>query len=97
MFSNWLITSSVSLWVTGFMTVPFPEEVLAFAGCVTILVVTGVLGVVGPLFLTGRGRFSSLVLYFSTAILPADSHLLRSTFLFFLGGEGGSSLTLYCE
>ena len=79
------------------MTVPFPEEVLAFAGCVTILVITRVLGVVGLLLLTSRGRLRGLVLYFSTAILPTDGRLLRSTVLFFLGGEGGSSVTLYCE
>ena len=97
MSDNWFITSSVSLWVAGFITVPFTEEVLAFAGCVAILIVTGVLGVVGLLLLTGRGRLRGLVLYFSAAILPTDSRLLRSTLLFFLGGEGGLSVILYCE
>ena len=97
MSNNWFITSSVSLWVAGFITVPFTEEVLASTGCVAILVVTGVLGVLGLFLLTGRGRLRGLVLYFSAAILPADGHLLRSTLLFFSGGDGGSSVTLYFE
>ena len=60
MSNNWFITFCVAV----FITVPFTDEVLACTGCVSVLVVTGMLGVVGFLLLTGRGRLRGLVLYF---------------------------------
>ena len=45
---------------------------------------------------TGLGPPRGLVLYFSAAIRALDSLLLRSTFLHFLGREGGSVLVSNC-
>ena len=45
---------------------------------------------------TGLGPPRGLVLYFSAAIRVLDGLLLRSTFLHFLGGEGGSALVTNC-
>ena len=45
---------------------------------------------------TGLGPPRGLVLYFSAAICVLDGLLLRSTFLHFLGREGGSVLVTNC-
>ena len=72
-------------------TVIIPEVL----GCVASVVVAGFTTGADDddcdsLLHTGLGPPSGLVLYFSAAIRVLDGLLLRSTFLHFLGGEGGS-------
>ena len=71
-------------------------------GCVSSVVVRFATGTdavdcdCDDLLQTGLGPPRGLVLYFSAAIRVLDGLLLRSTFLRFLGGEGGSVLVTNC-
>ena len=87
------ISSSVAAMVT------MPEV----HGCVSSVIVVGfttgtdaVECDCDDLLRTGLGPPRGLVLYFSAAIRVLDGLLLRSTFLRFLGGEGGSVLVTNC-
>ena len=83
----------VSSAVAATVIVP---EVLGLAPSV---IVTG-LGVLAggecvSLFCTGLGPPRGFVLYFSAAMRVLDGLLFRSTFLWRLGGDGGSVLVSY--